>query len=131
MGLKSISKRSRNERSEIDAGEDLKRHTVKSDKKTAYGADDRAYNVDEMICANCKHPYQPLKYKSMCFDCAQNPQQLLHKKHTATRFEKHEYESCTHTETVEQAPSIDGEVLVRCKKCGIIVKSYYLGKRRT
>ena len=65
----------------------MKRCTVSSDKNTAYGADDKVYAIEEMVCSNCKHPYKPLRFKSMCFDCAQNPQQLLHKKHTATRFE--------------------------------------------
>ena len=64
-----------------------KRYTVKSDKKTAYGADDKVYAIEEMVCKNCKHPYEPRRAGAMCFNCAQNPRQLLHEKHTITRFE--------------------------------------------
>ena len=35
---------------------------------------------------------------------------------------------CKHEETVEQLPSIDGEVLIRCKRCGRVMDSYRLGK---
>jgi hypothetical protein len=31
-------------------------------------------------------------------------------------------------EIAEQAPSIDGEVLIRCKECGVVVSSYRLGR---
>jgi len=46
-----------------------------------------------MVCKNCKHPYTPKKASSKCFDCAQNPNQLLLKKHTGARFEHKQYAS--------------------------------------
>ena len=68
----------------------MKRYTAKSDKKTAYGADGRVYAIDEMVCSNCKHLYEPRKASAPCFDCSQNLHQMLLKKHTTTRFEMRE-----------------------------------------
>jgi len=39
-------------------------------------------------------------------------------------------EKCDHKETVKQLPSIDGDVLVRCKKCSVVVRSYSLKQKR-
>ena len=102
----------------------MKRYTAKSDKKTAYGADDRVYAIDEMTCDRCDHPFIPHRSKSPCNMCLSNPQRI----HGA-EFCGYEFTPCTHKETVEQLPSIKGEVLVRCKKCGVVKGSYYLGEK--
>jgi len=98
----------------------MKRYTAKSDKKTAYGADGRVYAIDEMTCDRCDHPFIPHGSKSPCNMCLLNPQRIH-----GVKFCGYEFTHCAHKETVEQLPSIKGEVLVRCKKCGVVVRSYY------
>ena len=107
----------------------MKRYTAKSDKKTAYGADGRVYAIDEMTCDRCDHPFIPHKSKSPCNMCLSNPQRIHGVKFCGYEFTPCTHKETTHKETIEQPASIDGEVLVRCKKCGIVKRSYYLGEK--